>query len=50
MRVQIQVRIVSDDDTVLSEDVIACFDKGDDQLEEIGLSLSRPRPYWPVRR
>lgn len=33
MRVQIQVRIVSDDETVLSEDVIACFDKGDDQLE-----------------
>src|SRR3954471_9921410 len=39
MRVQIQLRIVTDDDTVLSEDVIACFDKGDDQLEEIGLSL-----------
>jgi len=32
MRVQIQLRIVTDDDTVLSEDVIACFDKGDDQL------------------
>src|SRR3954453_12699151 len=41
MRVQIQLRIVSDDDTVLSEDVIACFDKGDDQLEEIGLSLDQ---------
>src|SRR4051794_17545899 len=39
MRVQVQLRIVTDDDTVLSEDVIACFDKGDDQLEEIGLSL-----------
>src|SRR3954447_13500658 len=39
MRVQIQVRIVSDDETVLSDDVIACFDKDDDQLEEIGLSL-----------
>jgi hypothetical protein len=39
MRVQIQLRIVTDDETVLSEDVIACFDKGDDQLEEIGLSL-----------
>jgi hypothetical protein len=34
MRVQIQLRIVSDDDTVLSEDVIACFDKGDDQREQ----------------
>src|SRR3954471_22683591 len=39
MRVQVQLRIVTDDDIVLSEDVIACFDKGDDQLEEIGLSL-----------
>jgi hypothetical protein len=37
MRIQIQLRIVSDDG-VLSDDVIACFDKGDDQLEEIGLS------------
>src|SRR3954463_10624788 len=43
MRVQIQVRIVTDDDTVLSEDVIACFDKGDDQLEEIGLSLDQAK-------
>src|SRR3954452_7380775 len=43
MRVQIQVRIVTDDDTVLSEDVIACFDKGDDQLEEIGLSLEQAK-------
>ena len=43
MRIQIQVRIVSDDDTVLSEDVIACFDKGDDQLEEIGLSLEQAK-------
>jgi transposase len=38
MQDQIQLRIVTDDETVLSEDVIACFDKGDDQLEEIGLS------------
>jgi hypothetical protein len=43
MRVQIQVRIVSDDETVLSDDVIACFDKGDDQLEEIGLSLDQAK-------
>jgi hypothetical protein len=35
---------------VLSEDVIACFDKGDDQLEEIGLPLDQARPCWPVRR
>ena len=43
MRVQIQLRIVSDDETVLSDDVIACFDKGDDQLEEIGLSLDQAK-------
>ena len=41
--VQTQLRIVTDDDTVLSEDVIACFDKGDDQLEEIGLSLEQAK-------
>jgi hypothetical protein len=43
MRVQIQLRIVTDDETVLSEDVIACFDKGDDQLEEVGLSLDQAK-------
>jgi hypothetical protein len=43
MRVQIQLRIVSDDETVLSDDVIACFDKDDDQLEEIGLSLDQAK-------
>src|SRR4051794_30890365 len=43
MRVQIQVRIISNDDTVLSDDVIACFDKGDDHLEEIGLSLEQAK-------
>ena len=43
MRVQIQLRIVTDDETVLSNDVIACFDKGDDQREEIGLSLSQAK-------
>ena len=35
MRVQIQLRIVSDDETVLSEDVIAYFDKGDDGLGQL---------------
>ena len=48
MRVQIQLRIVSDDDTVLSEDVIACFDKGDDQFEEIGLSLEQAKTMLAV--
>ena len=43
MQVQIQIRIVSNNETVLSEDVIACFDKGDDQLEEVGLSLEQAK-------
>src|SRR3954464_10024031 len=43
MRVQIQLRIITDDETVLSDEVIACFDKGDDQLEEIGLSLEQAK-------
>src|SRR5687768_3296421 len=43
MQVQIRIRIVSNDETVLSEDVIACFDKGDDQLEEVGLSVEQAK-------
>jgi hypothetical protein len=43
MGIQIQLRTVSDDDTVLSDEVIACFDKGDDHLEEIGLSLEQAK-------
>jgi len=42
-RVQIQLRIGSDDDGVLSDNVIAGFDKGDDRLEEIGLSLDEAK-------
>jgi len=30
MRFQIQLRIVSDDEIVLRDEMIACFDKGDD--------------------
>jgi hypothetical protein len=37
------VRIVSDDESVISENVIACFDKGNDPLEEIGLSLEQAK-------
>jgi hypothetical protein len=43
MRVQIRFRIVTDDDAVLSEGEIACFDKGDDQLEAIDLSLDEAK-------
>jgi hypothetical protein len=38
-----QLWTVTDDERVLSKDVTACFDKGDDQLEEIGLSLDRAK-------
>jgi len=33
MRIQIQLRIVSDDNSVISEDKILHLDKGDDRLE-----------------
>ena len=40
MRIEIQLRIVGDDDSVISTDEVLHFDKGDDRLEAIGLSLS----------
>jgi hypothetical protein len=43
MRVQIQLRIVADDDSVISEDEILRLDKGDNNLEEIGLSLDEAK-------
>jgi hypothetical protein len=39
MRIQIQLRIVADDDSVISTDEVLHLDKSDDQLEAIGLSL-----------
>src|SRR5690349_2179701 len=39
MRIQIQLRIIADDDSVISEDDILQLDKSDDRLEAIGLSL-----------
>src|SRR4051812_8760037 len=39
MRIEIQLRIVADDDRVISEGEILHFDKGDDRLEVIGLSF-----------
>src|SRR3954452_6011698 len=38
MRIQIQLRIIADDDSVISEKEILHLDKGDDRLEAIGLS------------
>jgi hypothetical protein len=43
MRIQIQLRIVADDDSVISEDEILQLDKGDDRLEAIGLSLGEAK-------
>jgi hypothetical protein len=39
MRIQIQLRIIADDNSVISEGEILHFDKGDDRLEVIGLSF-----------
>jgi hypothetical protein len=43
MRVQIQFRIVADDDSVISEGEIVHFDKAGDRLETIGLSLDEAK-------
>src|SRR4051812_6181276 len=39
MRIQLQLRVVADDDSVISDDEILRLDKGDDRVEAIGLSL-----------
>src|SRR5689334_25236246 len=43
MRIQIQLRDVADDDSVISDDEILRLDKGDDQVEAIGLSLTEAK-------
>ena len=43
MRIQIQLRIVGDDNGVISEGEIVHFDKGDDRLEGIGLSFDEAK-------
>ena len=43
MRIEIQLRIVGDDNSVISEDEILHFDKGDDRLEVIGLSFDEAK-------
>src|SRR5689334_8205423 len=43
MRIQIQLRIVADDDSVISEEEILHLGKGDDRLEAIGLSLGEAK-------
>ena len=43
MRIEIQLRIVGDDNSVISEGEILQFDKGDDRLEVIGLSFDEAK-------
>jgi hypothetical protein len=43
VRVQLQLRIVSDDDTVIRDEVILQLDKSDDRLEAIDLCLEESR-------
>src|SRR4051794_8222739 len=43
MRIEIQLRIVADDNSVISEGEILQFDKGDDRLEGIGLSFDEAK-------
>jgi hypothetical protein len=39
MRIEIQLRIVDDDNSVISADEVLYFDKSDDRVEAIGLSF-----------
>jgi hypothetical protein len=39
LRVQLQLRIVSDDDTVIRDEVILQLAKSDDRIEAVGLCL-----------
>ena len=43
MRVQIQLRIVSDDDTVLNDHAVLRLDRIDDRLAAVGLSLAEAK-------
>jgi hypothetical protein len=43
MRIQIQLRIITDDNNVISEGEVLQFDKGDDRLEVIGLSFNEAK-------
>jgi hypothetical protein len=43
MRIEIQLRIVGDDNSVISEGEILQFDKGDDRVEVIGLSFDEAK-------
>jgi len=43
MRIQIQLRIIADDNSVISEGEILHLDKGDDRLEVVGLAFDEAK-------
>ena len=43
MLIELQLRIVGDDDSVISEGEILQFNKGDDQLEVVGLAFDEAK-------
>jgi hypothetical protein len=43
MRIEIQLRIIADDNSVISEGEILHLDKGDDRLEVIGLAFDEAK-------
>ena len=47
VRVEIQLRIVGDDDTVLSDDAVLCLGRADHRLAAVGLSLAEAKPRRP---
>jgi hypothetical protein len=48
MRIQIQFRIIGNDNSVISEDEILQFDKGDDRLE--AMSFAEAKAVGSVQR
>ena len=43
MRIEIQLRIVGDDNSLISADEVLHFDKSDDRVEAIGLSFGNAK-------
>ena len=43
MRIEIQLRILGDDNSVISADEVLHFDKSDDRVEAIGLSFGNAK-------
>jgi len=50
MRIQVELRIVSDDSSVISEGEILHLNKGDDRLEVVGLAACRTEVFSQALR